>query len=42
MVDIEKIEKRTFQSVYDDGLGEIAARALSFCLGGSSSPRRRP
>jgi hypothetical protein len=34
MVDIEKIEKRTVQSYYDDGLGEIALGLILFLLGG--------
>lgn len=34
MVDLEKIEKRTFQSFYDDGLGEIALGPFLFLLGG--------
>jgi len=34
MVDIEKIEKRTVQSFYDDGLGEIALGPILLLLGG--------
>ncbi len=34
MVDIEKIEKRTFQSFYDDGLGEITLGLFLFLFGG--------
>ncbi len=34
MVDIEKIEKRTVQSFYEDGLSEIAFGAILLLLGG--------
>ncbi|MGZ5514097.1 MAG: hypothetical protein ACXW2O_03175, partial [Candidatus Aminicenantales bacterium] len=34
MVDIEKIEKRTFQSFYEDGLAEIALGLIVLLLGG--------
>ena len=34
MVDIEKIEKRTVQSFYEDGLSEIALGAILLLLGG--------
>ena len=34
MVDIEKIEKRTIQSFYEDGLTEIALSLILFLLGG--------
>jgi len=34
MVDIEKIEKRTVQSFYDDGLTEIAAGLIFLLIGG--------
>ncbi len=34
MVDIEKIEKRTVQSFYDDGLIEIAIGLIFLLLGG--------
>ena len=34
MVDIEKIEKRTVQSFYDDGLNEIALGLIFLLLGG--------
>ena len=34
MVDIEKIEKRTVQSFYEDGLFEIALGAVFLLLGG--------
>lgn len=34
MVDIEKIEKRTVQSFYEDGLTEIAAGLIFLILGG--------
>jgi len=34
MVDIEKIEKRTVQSFYEDGLGEIALGPILLLLGG--------
>jgi MFS family permease len=34
MVDVEKIEKRTIQSFYDDGLTEIALGVILLILGG--------
>ena len=47
MVDIEKIEKRTVQSFYDDGLFEIALGFVLLLLGGyffaqTSVSRRAP
>ncbi|MCK7541219.1 MAG: hypothetical protein MZV63_65195 [Marinilabiliales bacterium] len=43
MVDIEKIEKRTVRSFYEDGLFEIALGLVFLLLGGCFfAPGRRP